>query len=153
MVFFPGNGPAEFFINLPVPGINAAIADHLKMFFRDMTDQTLYKFHDRDSLFHILIIFMAIVMEGNEVSIIVVNAGSSDHRAADIFDSSFRVTVIGFGIDIEAVFVFPVAASLHLFKRRADLSLQFIQESSTESVAQISIVEMMSLGAPPMLLS
>ena len=150
MVFFPGNGPAEFFINLPVPGINAAIADHLKMFFRDMTDQTLYKFHDRDSLFHILIIFMAIVMEGNEVSIIVVNAGSSDHRtaeiAADIFDSSFRVTVIGFGIDIEAVFVFPVAASLHLFKRRADLSLQFIQESSTESVAQISIVEMMSLA-------
>ena len=150
MVFFPGNGPAEFFINLPVPGINAAIADHLKMFFRDMTDQTLYKFHDRDSLFHILIIFMAIVMEGNEVSIIVVNAGSSDHRtaeiAADIFDSSFRVTVIGFGIDIEAVFMFPVAASLHLFKRRADLSLQFIQESSTESVAQISIVEMMSLA-------
>ena len=35
----------------------------------------------------------------------------------------------------------------HLTKnRRADLSLQFIQESSTESVAQISIVEMMSLA-------
>ena len=131
MVLFPGNDPAEFFVDLPVPGINAAIADHLKMFFRDMADQTLYKLHDRDGFFHILIILMAIVMEGNEVAIIFVNAGSGDHRtakiAADIFDSSFRVTGIGFGIDIEAVFVFPVAAGLPLFKRRADLSFQFMR--------------------------
>lgn len=150
MVLFPGNGPAEFFVDLPVPGINAAIADHLKMFFRDMADQTLYKLHDRDGLFHICIILMAVVMEGNEVTIIFVNAGSCDHRtaeiAADILDSSFGVTGIGFGIDIEAVFVFPVAACLHLFKRRADLSFQFIKECSTESVAQIMIVEMMSLA-------
>ena len=139
----------SFFVDLPVPGVNAAITDHLKMFFRDMADQTLYKFHDQAGFFYILIIFMAIVMEGNEVTIIVVNAGSRDHRtdriAFDILDSSFRVTVIGFGIDIEAVFVFPVTACLHLFKRRGDLSFQFIQEYSTESVAQISIVEMMSL--------
>ena len=150
MVLFPGNGPAEFFVDLPVPGINAAIADHLKMFFRDMADQTLYKLHDRDGLFHICIILMAVVMEGNEVTIIFVNAGSCDHRtakiAADILDNSFRVTVIGFGIDIEAVFMLAVAAGLYFFKRRADLSFQFIQESSTESVAQISIVEMMSFA-------
>lgn len=150
MVLFPGNDPAEFFVDLPVSGINAAIADHLKMFFRDMADQTLYKLHDRDGLFHILIIFMAIVMEGNEVTIIVVNAGSSDDRtaeiASDILDSSFRVTGIGFGIDIEAVLVFPVAASLRFFKRRADLSFQFIQEYSAESVAQISIVEIMGVA-------
>ena len=150
VVLFPGNGSAEFFVGLPVPGINAAIADHFKMFFRDMADQTLYELHDRDGLLHIPIIFMAVVMEGNEVTIIVVNAGSRDHRTAeitaDILDGSFRVTGIGFGIDIEAVFVFPVAASLYLFKRRADLSFQFIQESSTESVAQISIVEMLSLA-------
>lgn len=115
-----------------------------------MADQTLYKLHDRDGLFHICIILMAVVMEGNEVTIIFVNAGSCDHRtaeiAADILDSSFGVTGIGFGIDIEAVFVFPVAACLHLFKRRADLSFQFIKECSTESVAQIMIVEMMSLA-------
>ena len=85
-----------------------------------MADQTLYKFHDRDGLFHILIIFMAIVMEGNEVTIIFVNAGSCDHRtakiAADILDNSFRVTVIGFGIDIEAVFMLAVAAGLYFLK-------------------------------------
>ena len=90
------------------------------MFFRDMADQTLYKFHDRDGFFHISIIFMAIVMEGNEVIIIFVNAGSCNHRTAkiatDISDSSFRVTVIGFSIDIEAVFMFPAATSLHHFK-------------------------------------
>ena len=65
--------------------------------------------------------------------------------AADILDSSFGVTGIGFGIDIEA-FLSSVAACLHLFKRRADLSFQFIKECSTESVAQIMIVEMMSLA-------
>lgn len=74
---------------------------------------------------------MAVVMEGNEVTIIVVNAGSGDHRtakiASDILDSSFRVTGIGFGIDIEAVFVFLVAACLYLFKRRADLNFQFVK--------------------------
>ena len=150
VVLFPGNDSAEFFVDLPVPGINAAIADHLKIFFRDMADQTLYKLHDRDGFFHIFIILMAIVMEGNEVAIVFVNAGSSDHRtaeiAADILDSSFGITGIGFGIDIETVFVFPVTASLHLFKRRADLSLQFIKECRTEGIAQISIVEMMSLA-------
>lgn len=150
VVFFPGNDPAEFFVDLPVPGIKAAIADHLKIFFRDMADQTLYKLHDGDGFFHIFIILMAIVMKGNEVAVIVINAGSSDHRtaeiAADILDRSFGVTGIGFGIDIEAVFVFPVAAGLHLFKRRADLSFQFVKESRTKGVAQISIVEMMSLA-------
>ena len=123
MVLFPGNGPAEFFVDLPVPGINAAIADHLKMFFRDMADQTLYKLHDRDGLFHICIILMAVVMEGNEVTIIFVNAGSCDHRtaeiAADILDSSFGVTGIGFGIDIEACLLYTSVSAFIFFSNDA----------------------------------
>ena len=138
-MFFPGNTPAKLFIDFPVPGINAAVSDHFEMLFRDMADQTLYKVHDRDGFFHIFIILMAVVMEGNKVTIIFVNAGSGDYRtaeiAADILDSSFRVTGIGFGINIEAVFVFPVAAGLHLFKRRTDNGFQFIKEGSAESVA------------------
>ena len=57
---------------------------------------------------------MPVVVESDEIAIITVNAGSGNHRtakiAADILDSSFRVTGIGFGIDIESIFMFFVAA-------------------------------------------
>ena len=38
VVLFTGNGSVKFFINFPVSCINAAVADHLEMFFRDMPD-------------------------------------------------------------------------------------------------------------------
>ena len=38
MVPFTGYGPVEFFVNLPVAGINTAITDHFIMLFRDMRD-------------------------------------------------------------------------------------------------------------------
>ena len=69
------------------------------MIFRDMPDHTLYKLHNRDGLFHIFIILMPVIVESDQITIITVNAGSGDHRmTADIVDSSFRVTGIGFGI-------------------------------------------------------
>ena len=146
MMFFPGNGPAKLLVAFPMSGINTAVSDHFEMLLRDMADQTLYKLHDRDGFFHILIILMTVVMEGNKVTIVFVNAGGGDYRtaeiAADILDGSFRVTGIGLGINIEAVFVFAVAAGFHLFERRTDVSLQFIQECGTKGVSQISIVEM-----------
>ena len=145
-MLFPGDGPAELFVKLPASGIDTAIADHLKMFFRDMPDQTLNKLHDRDGLFHIFIILMPVVVESDQIAIITVNAGSGDHWPAkiapDILDSSFRVTGIGFGIDIEAIFMLPVAAGFDLIKRRPDPGFHFIQQGGTESVAQISLVKM-----------
>ncbi len=56
-----GNGAAEFFINLPVSGINAAVADHFEMFFRDMLDEAFHEIHNRKSFFHIGVIFVAVV--------------------------------------------------------------------------------------------
>ena len=145
-MLFPGDGPAELFVKLPASSINTAIADHLKMFFRDMPDQTLNKLHDRDGLFHIFIILMPVVVESDQIAVIPVNAGSGDHRPAkiapDILDSSFRVTGIGSGIDIEAIFMLPVAAGFDLIKRRPDPGFHFIQQGGTKSVAQISIVKM-----------
>lgn len=112
-MFFLEDGPAELFVKLPASGINTAKADHLKMLFRNMPDQTLYKLHDRDGLFHIFIILMPVVVESDQIAVITVNAGSGDHWPAkiapDILDSSFRVIGIGFCIEIEAIFMFPVA--------------------------------------------
>ena len=45
--FFFGNDTVQFRINLTVPCIQTAIADHFKMFFRDVTDETFYEIHDR----------------------------------------------------------------------------------------------------------
>ena len=146
MVFFPGDGSAEFFIGLPVSGIKAAIADHFIMLFGDMSDQALDELHDRDSFLHIFAILMAVVMEGDEVAVIFVNAGSGDDRAsqitADIFEDRFRVAGIGSGINVKAIFMLPVAEGLNLFKRGADLSFHFLEKGGTESVAEESIVEM-----------
>lgn len=119
----------EFFINLPVSGIDAAITNHFVMLFRDMLDKTLYKFHNWDSFFNILVIFMAVVMKSNKITIIVVNPGSGDYRsseiATDILHNSFWVTFIGFGIDVKAVFVFPVATRFYLFKGCSNFGFHF----------------------------
>ena len=62
----------------------------------------------RKSFFDILFVFMAIVMEGNELAVIFINTGGSNNRTADIFDYGFRITFIRFGINIEALFAFGI---------------------------------------------
>lgn len=142
MMFFPGNSPPEFFIVLPPARIKAAVADHFVMLFRNIADQTLDKFHNWDSFFHIFAIFMMVIMESDKITVIAVNMRNGDDRAANIFDGCFRVTGVGFGIDVEAIFMFLVTASLYSFKGGAESGLHFIEKYSTESVAEKSIVEM-----------
>lgn len=64
----------QLFICLPVPGIKTAISDHLVMFFRDMLDEALYEFHNRNGFFHVFVIFMTVVVESDKISIIFINA-------------------------------------------------------------------------------
>jgi hypothetical protein len=140
----------ELFINLPVAGINAAVTDHFEMLFRDMADKTLYELHNRKGFFHIGVIFVAVVMEGNKVAIIVVNPGRGNNGAPqiapDIFYGSVGVTFIRFCIDIETVFVFTVTAGFYLFKRRADSGFHFTQQGSAESSAEVGIVEVIDIA-------
>lgn len=63
----------EFCIDLAVPGIQAAIADHLVMLFRDMTDEPLYEFDSRDGLFNIFVVFVTVVMKSNVVPVIFID--------------------------------------------------------------------------------
>ena len=144
-VLFPGYSPEELFVYGTVPGINAPVTDHFEMFFRDMADETFYELQDRYGLFHIGIIFMAVVMESDVFSVIVINAGSGDDRpaeiTADILCHRFRVTFVGFCIDIETMFVVPVAGSFYLFKRGAEPAFHFIKESGTEGIPEVIIIE------------
>ena len=104
----------EFFVNLPVAGINTTIADHFVMLFRDVSDKTFHKFDNRDDFFHVFVIFVTVVMEGNKVTVIVVDSGGGNGRAAkvatDVFYDVFRITFVRFGIHIEAMPVLLVAA-------------------------------------------
>lgn len=145
----------EFLVDIPVAGINAAITDHLVMLFGDMADQTLYKMHNGDGFFHIFVIFMAIVMESNIITIIAVNTGSGDYGsskiASDILYDGFGITFIGFGIDVKAVLVLPVASGFNLFKGGADFGFQFAQQGSTERIAKESIVEIIDISPEPVI--
>ena len=140
----------EFLVNLPMPCVNAAVADHLVMLFGDMLDETPYEPHDRKGLFHIDVIFVAVVMEGDKAAIVVVNPGRGDNGPAqiapDVFHGGSGVTFIRLCIDIETVFVFPVTAGLQLFEGRADFFFHFIQQGGAESFAEVCIVEVVDIA-------
>ena len=88
--FLRGDSPEEFLVDLPVTCIKAAVADHFEMLFGDMADEAFDEIHGRDSLLHILPIFMAVIMEGDKVTVIAVNTGSGDDRAAQIAADIFK---------------------------------------------------------------
>ena len=100
------------------------------MFFWDVTDETFYEIHDRQSLLHILVVFVTVIVESNGISVIPVNPGCGNNEsakiAADVFGDCFWITKIRFGIDIEAVFVLAVTFRFYFFKGRTNPVFQFI---------------------------
>ena len=154
MLFF-GNRSAKFCINIPVSRINTAIANRFEMFFRDMLDKTLNKFHGRNGFFHILVIFMTVIMESHILSVIAVDAGSSNYRTSkvttDIFRNDFRITFVWFCIDIEAIFVIVIASGFLLFERGTYNSLHFIKKGSAKSVTEESVIKMGNITPEPVI--
>ena len=102
------------------------------MFIRDVADETFDEVHDRQSFFHILFIFVSVIVESNGISIILIDPGcsydGSAKIAANIFGNYFRITKIRFGIDIEALFM-------------SEVVFHFIEESSTESITEVIVVK------------
>ena len=84
-------------------------------------------------------------MESNGITIIPVNPGCSYDRSAkiasDVFRNDFRIAEIGFGIDIEALFMLSVTFRFHFFERRPNPAIQFIEKSRAKSIAQIVVVK------------
>lgn len=75
------------------PGIEPVIADHLKLSFRDMLDEPCDKIKGRDGFAD----FMPVIVEGNGVPVIGINAGGGNYEPAEIsanvFNNNVRVTV------------------------------------------------------------
>ena len=144
-VLFPGDGAEETFVTIPVAGVDAIVAYLLEMFFRDMLDETVYEIKCGYGLHDQFVIFMAVIVESDHITIIMVDAGSGNDGpakiAADILGHSLGVTFIRFCVNIEAVFVVSVDRGFDLFERRTDLRFQFIQECSLEGIAHKTVVE------------
>lgn len=136
----------ELFVNITVPGINAAIADHFIMLFGDMLYEAPDELHSRNGFLYILPIFMAVVVEGDRFTVILVNPGSGDDGAPkvtpDVFYNSFRVTFVRLGIDIETFLVLPVTVGFNFFKGWPNHGFHFVKQGSTEGIAKESIVKM-----------
>ena len=127
----------ELLVCFAVACIQAAIADHFKMFLRDMPDQTFDEVHNRDRFLYIFIIFVSIVMKSDHRTIIYVDPGSGDHRtpqkASDIFDGSLRITRGRLGINVKSLLMRRITEGFDLFERIAQPLVHLIKESGTES--------------------
>ena len=134
-----------------MPGIDTIVTYLLEMFFRDMLDEPVNEIKGGDGLHDQFVILMAVIVKGDHVSIIFINTGSSDNGASkvasDVFGDDLRITLIGFGVDIETVFVVSVDGGLYPFEVRTELRLEFIQEGGLKGIAQKTVVEV-SFGAP-----
>lgn len=141
----------EILVDITISGIESTISDHFEILFRDMLDQAFYKLHDVNGLFYVRVIFMTIVMESNLIPIIFVNAGGGNDWSAqvssNIFCNDFGIAFIGFGIDVETLFMIPIAGSFGFLKRRTENGFHFIKESGAESISEICVVKM--LNVPP----
>lgn len=123
--------PAELFIRFPVSCIEPVITSHLEMFFWDMLDEKGNEVQYGNCFFHIGIILMFIVVESHIVPIVRINARGGNNRAsevtADVFYDCVSVAEVGFGINIETVFILFINDRFSLFKRRTDMGLKFIK--------------------------
>ena len=157
-VLFVRQGLVEQLVGIAVPGVNAIITDHLKVLFRDVPDKAFDEIHGGDCLDNIFFIFVPVVMEGDSIIFFVkrIDAGCGDDRASQVSANVFQDFVgIAFprpGINIETVFVIPVAGCLDLFEGRADFSLHLVQESRSKSIAQELVVKML-FNAPESVVS
>lgn len=116
------------------------------MLLRNVADKSFDEVHGGDGLLNEFIIFVAVVMKRHEFTIIAVDSGGSDDRAAkiaaDVFHNSMGITDIGFCINVESLFMITIASRFDFFKRRTESGFQFVQESGPEGIAEISVVEM-----------
>ena len=147
-MLFTGAHAVKHLINFTVSGINAVVADHLEVLFRDMLHEEGDEFEDRDSPYDIGVILMTVIVKSHGVvdSVIFIDSFRGDDGppqiSADVLGKSFCIGESRFGKNIKAFVMDTVHASLDLFKRRTDLFFHQVEQDCTESIAKIGIVEM-----------
>ena len=105
---FGRNGSSDHFIGASIPSIDAVIANHFEVFFRDMSHKAFGEFQSRNGFINEFVIFVTIVMEGDSiiVSVVIVDTrGSNDGTAKITPNVTQYLTIFAlmrFHIDIES---------------------------------------------------
>ena len=93
---------------------------------------------------------MAVVMESDKITIVFIDAGSSDNRpteiTADVLSNNFGIAFIRLCIDIKSVFVIFVAGRLDLFERRAKFCFHFIQKGGAEGITKVRVIKVFHIA-------
>ena len=71
---FSRDSTANLLIGFTMPCIDAIVTNHLEVFFRYVTYESFDELEGRNRLNDIFVVFVAIVMEGDEFTIIFINA-------------------------------------------------------------------------------
>lgn len=130
-------------------GIETVITDHAEVFFGYVHDKPFYEFNGRKGFFYINVVFVTVIVEGNERTIVFINAGRAYNRpakiTADIFDCLLCRTVRGLGVDIKTVRVIFIGERNSFFKRRAQFvphsfKKSFLKSFSKKSEIKVEIV-------------
>ena len=144
-MFFLRDGTAELFVRRAVPCINAIITNHFKIRFRDMANQSFYEIQCRNCFVNELVIFMPVVVEGDRITIIFINAGSCDGRApkvsANVLGYDGRIAEVWLRIDIETIFLIAVYRGFDFFEGVSDMLLHFVQKSGLKGFPEQFIAE------------
>lgn len=124
MLFF-GNGTEEPFVAFPVSCVDT-IVEYLFEFFWEMLDEVADEIKCRDGFHDQFVILVAVIVEGDHVTIIFINArggnGAPAEIAADIFNYSPEDTLIRFSANIEIAFVVSVDGGFDFLKKELILS-------------------------------
>ena len=144
-MLFQRNNPAEFFIRATVACIDAVIPNHFEVCFGDVPDKSFYEIQCGNGLINKLIVLMPIVVEGDRVAVIFINARSSNHRAsqvsADVFGDNGGIAEIRFCVDIKPVLLIPVNRGFDFFEGITNPGMHFIKKSGLKRSSKKFVVE------------
>ena len=116
-------------VRFTMSGINSIITDHFKMFFRDVLSKPWHEIKNRDGFDDQFLVFMAIVMKSNKITVVRINTRSCDDRAAkiatDIFNDFGWFTFIRKCTDIETIFMIGLDRGFHFFKGVSKSGVKF----------------------------
>ena len=89
-------------VRFTMSGINSIITDHFKMFFRDVLSKPWHEIKNRDGFDDQFLVFMAIVMKSNKITVVRINTRSCNDWSAKITTNVLNhvrgVAFIGHGI-------------------------------------------------------
>ena len=89
---------------------------------------------------------MSVVVEGDRVAVIFINARSSNHRtskvSADVFGDSGRIAEVRFCIDIKPVLLISVNRCFDFFEGITNPGMHFVKKSGLKRCSEKSVVEM-----------